>query len=112
MAFHSMPMGYTVVLKNISVQRGRGEAAATQAPGAFRRAAAARSYCAALINNPDIIFADEPTGNRDSKSGTEILALLQKINREQGKTVVVVTHSEDAVRYGNRIIYVCDGAVE
>lgn len=76
--------------------------------GQQQRVAIAR----ALINNPDIIFADEPTGNLDSKSGTEILALLREINREQGKTVVMVTHSEDAARYGNRIIYVRDGMVE
>lgn len=76
--------------------------------GQQQRVAIAR----ALINNPDIIFADEPTGNLDSKSGTEILALLREINREQGKTVLMVTHSEDAARYGNRMIYVCDGVVK
>ena len=76
--------------------------------GQQQRVAIAR----ALINDPDIIFADEPTGNLDSKSGAEILALLRKINREQGKTVLMVTHSEDAAQYGNRMIYVRDGVVE
>ena len=76
--------------------------------GQQQRVAIAR----ALINNPDIIFADEPTGNLDSKSGTEILELLRKINREQGKTVLMVTHSEDAAQYGNRMIFVRDGMVE
>ena len=75
--------------------------------GQQQRVAIAR----ALINNPDIIFADEPTGNLDSKSGTEILALLREINREQGKTILMVTHSEDAAQYGNRMIYVRDGVV-
>jgi len=76
--------------------------------GQQQRVAIAR----ALINDPDIIFADEPTGNLDSKSGAEILALLREINREQGKTVLMVTHSEDAAQYGNRMIYVRDGVVE
>lgn len=76
--------------------------------GQQQRVAIAR----ALISNPDIIFADEPTGNLDSKSGAEILALLQKINQVQGKTVLMVTHSEDAAQYGNRMIYVRDGLVE
>ena len=76
--------------------------------GQQQRVAIAR----ALINNPDIIFADEPTGNLDSKSGTEILVLLREINREQGKTILMVTHSEDAAQYGNRMVYVRDGVVE
>jgi len=76
--------------------------------GQQQRVAIAR----ALMNDPDIIFADEPTGNLDSKSGTEILALLRAINREQGKTILMVTHSEDAAQYGNRMIYVRDGMVE
>lgn len=75
--------------------------------GQQQRVAIAR----ALINNPEIIFADEPTGNLDSKTGKEILSLLQEINREQGKTILMVTHSEDAAHYGNRIIYVKDGVV-
>lgn len=73
--------------------------------GQQQRVAIAR----ALISDPDIIFADEPTGNLDSSSGTEILELLQKINREQGKTILMVTHSEEAAAYGNRMIVVRDG---
>ena len=76
--------------------------------GQQQRVAIAR----ALINNPDIIFADEPTGNLDSKTGSEILDLLREINREQGKTILMVTHSKDAAQYGNRMIDVRDGVVE
>jgi len=75
--------------------------------GQQQRVAIAR----ALINDPDIIFADEPTGNLDSRSGTEILSLLQEINQEQGKTILMVTHSEDAAQYGNRTTIVKDGRI-
>jgi len=75
--------------------------------GQQQRVAIAR----ALINGPDIILADEPTGNLDSNTGAEILRLLQQINREQGKTVIQVTHSLEAAQYGNRVINVRDGRV-
>lgn len=75
--------------------------------GQQQRVAIAR----ALINEPDIILADEPIGNLDSQTGTEIMMLLQKINKEKGKTIVQVTHSREAAEYGNRIINVKDGKV-
>jgi putative ABC transport system ATP-binding protein len=75
--------------------------------GQQQRVAIAR----ALINEPDIILADEPIGNLDTKTGTEVMQLLQKINREKGKTIVQVTHSKEAADYGNRIINVRDGKV-
>jgi len=76
--------------------------------GQQQRVAIAR----ALINEPDVILADEPIGNLDSKSGTEIMLLLKRINREKGKTIIQVTHSKEAAEYGNRIINVRDGRVE
>lgn len=75
--------------------------------GQQQRVAIAR----ALINNPDIILADEPIGNLDSKSGTEVMELLKRINLENGKTIIQVTHSPEASTYGNRVIYVRDGMV-
>lgn len=75
--------------------------------GQQQRVAIAR----ALINRPDIIFADEPTGNLDSKTGTEIMELLRTINMESNKTIIMVTHSMEAAEYGNRIIKVRDGVV-
>nr|WP_319487880.1 ABC transporter ATP-binding protein [uncultured Caproiciproducens sp.] len=75
--------------------------------GQQQRVAIAR----ALINSPDIIFADEPTGNLDSKTGTEIMKLLKEINRESDKTIIMVTHSADAAAYGNRIVSVRDGVI-
>lgn len=75
--------------------------------GQQQRVAIAR----ALINEPEIIFADEPIGNLDSKTGTDVMKLLQKINQENNKTIVQVTHSKEAAAYGNRIILVKDGVI-
>ncbi|ERJ12137.1 lipoprotein-releasing system ATP-binding protein [Haloplasma contractile SSD-17B] len=75
--------------------------------GQQQRVAIAR----ALINEPDLILADEPIGNLDSKTGTEIMELFKKINREQGKTIVQVTHSREAAEYGTRIVNLLDGKV-
>ena len=75
--------------------------------GQQQRVAIAR----ALMHNPEIIFADEPTGNLDSKTGTEILRILREINKKQGKTIVMVTHSNEAAAYGDRIIWMQDGQI-
>lgn len=75
--------------------------------GQQQRVAIAR----ALINEPEVILADEPIGNLDSKTGQEVMELLKRINLENGKTIVQVTHSSDAASYGQRIIYVKDGKV-
>ncbi|SES98718.1 putative ABC transport system ATP-binding protein [Natronincola peptidivorans] len=75
--------------------------------GQQQRVAIAR----ALINDPDILLADEPTGNLDSKTTEEVMKLLQKINKESGKTIVQVSHSKETAEYGDRIISVKDGRV-
>lgn len=69
------------------------------------------SIARALANNPDIILADEPTGALDSKTGQEVLRLLQSLNR-QGKTILVITHDMAIARYAQRIIRLKDGLVE
>ncbi len=76
--------------------------------GEQQRVAIAR----ALVTNPNIILADEPTGNLDSKSGAEIMAIFQQLNREQGMTIVLVTHERDIAGYTQRIIHVRDGMIE
>ena len=76
--------------------------------GEIQRVAMAR----ALAFDPPILLADEPTGNLDSKNGDAILSLLRRINQEQGCTVVMVTHSQEAASYGDRIILLRDGRVE
>lgn len=73
--------------------------------GQQQRAAIAR----ALIFEPEIILADEPIGNLDSKSGNEIMELFKTINRDFGKTIIQVTHSEEASEYGNKIVHLKDG---
>ena len=75
--------------------------------GEQQRVAIAR----ALIHDPEIILADEPIGNLDSKTGTEIMELLQKINRERRKTIVMVTHSAESATYGTGIIHLKDGRI-
>lgn len=74
--------------------------------GEKQRVAIAR----ALVNNPEIIFADEPTGNLDSKSGVQIMKILQKLNQE-GHTIVLVTHETFTAQHAQRILYVRDGQI-
>lgn len=64
----------------------------------------------ALVNNPSIIFADEPTGNLDSKSGTQIMAILQELN-DKGVTIILVTHETFTAEHAKRIIRIMDGEV-
>ena len=65
----------------------------------------------ALVNNPQLILADEPTGNLDSKTSGEIMALFETLNRENGITIVLVTHEDDVAAYAHRLIYIKDGRV-
>ncbi|MDQ2086414.1 ABC transporter ATP-binding protein [Herbivorax sp. ANBcel31] len=69
------------------------------------------AICRSLINDPVIILADEPTGNLDSKTGKNVLKLMEKINKEKGITIVQVTHSEEAASYSQRILEIKDGRV-
>lgn len=75
--------------------------------GERQRVAVAR----ALVNNPSIILADEPTGNLDTKTSYEIMELFEEIHKK-GNTVIIVTHEEDIARYAHRIIRIRDGKIE
>nr|WP_246219873.1 ABC transporter ATP-binding protein [Phytoactinopolyspora halotolerans] len=75
--------------------------------GQQQRVACAR----ALVSKPDIIFADEPTGNLDSRSGAEILAFLRNSVRELGQTIVMVTHDPGAAAYADRVLFLGDGRI-
>jgi putative ABC transport system ATP-binding protein len=76
--------------------------------GQQQRVAMAR----AIVNNPAIVMADEPTGNLDSKSGKEIMDLLLKMNREDGATVIIVTHDPTISAQCDRVIQLMDGLIE
>ena len=75
--------------------------------GQQQRVAIAR----AVVNEAPIIFADEPTGNLDTKMSVEIMELFTKLNRELGRTIILVTHEEDIARYSDRIIKIVDGQI-
>ncbi len=65
----------------------------------------------ALVPKPEVVFADEPTGNLDSRSGTEVLRFLQGSVRELGQTVILVTHDPNAASYADRVIFLADGRI-
>ena len=69
------------------------------------------AICRALINNPDLILADEPTGNLDSKSGKIVIDALNKISSEYKKTIVMVTHDPQMASYCSRLILLKDGVI-
>lgn len=75
--------------------------------GQIQRVAIAR----ALVNNPTLILADEPTGNLDSKTGNIVLGTFQRLNRELGRTVVLITHEPDVAEHAERIITIRDGVI-
>jgi ABC-type lipoprotein export system ATPase subunit len=76
--------------------------------GQQQRVAIAR----ALINNPPLLFADEPTGNLDSRASEEILHMFQQLNREEGLTIILVTHDAEVARYADRKILLKDGVID
>ena len=74
--------------------------------GQRQRVAVAR----ALVNNPSLILADEPTGNLDSKTGAELMVLLDDLNK-RGNTIVLVTHEEEIAQHANRVVKLMDGKI-
>ena len=76
--------------------------------GQIQRVAIAR----ALVNNPSLILADEPTGNLDTKTSEVVLGTFQKLNRELGRTIVLITHEPDIAEHADRILFIRDGLLE
>ena len=94
------------VLEKVQIMHRRNHFPQQLSGGQQQRCAVAR----AVVNNPKLILADEPTGNLDSKNGNEVMELLTNLN-DAGTTVVMVTHSEHDARYAHRVIRMLDGSV-
>ncbi|MBI2991782.1 MAG: ABC transporter ATP-binding protein [Deltaproteobacteria bacterium] len=96
------------LLQRVGLESRRDHLPEELSGGEMQRLAIAR----ALAFAPPILLADEPTGNLDSRSGEEVLKLLLQISREEGCTVVMVTHNREAAGYGDRVIRLRDGLIE
>ncbi len=93
------------VLEKVGMTHRKRHMPSQLSGGQCQRVAIAR----AIIGNPEIILADEPTGNLDSKMGAEVMDILQKLNQEDGRTIVMVTHNESQARLTHRVVKFFDG---
>lgn len=93
------------VLEAVEMSHRAGHFPSQLSGGQCQRAAIAR----AIVGNPEIILADEPTGNLDSKMSAEIMGILHRLNREENRTIVMVTHNEDQARQTARVMRFFDG---
>jgi len=98
----------TELLERVGLRDRMNHLPAELSGGEQQRVAIARS----LINDPSILFADEPTGNLDSKNGEVIMALLLDLARDGGRTLVVVTHDDHLARRGDRTVRIVDGRLD
>ena len=97
----------TELMESLGIDYCKDKFPAQMSGGEQQRVAIAR----ALITHPSVIFADEPTGNLDSKSGTGIMELFRCINKEKGITILMVTHSLECAAYSDKVITLCDGCI-
>jgi putative ABC transport system ATP-binding protein len=98
---------YTTVIDAVNLADRLGHKPSQLSGGQQQRVACAR----ALVSRPEVVFADEPTGNLDSRSGAEVLGFLRRSARDFGQTIVMVTHDPNAASYADRVIFLADGAV-
>jgi len=98
---------YDTVVDAVGLRDRLGHKPSQLSGGQQQRVACAR----AMVTRPDVIFADEPTGNLDSRSGAEILAFLQRSVRDFGQTIVMVTHDPGAASHADRVIFLADGQI-
>jgi putative ABC transport system ATP-binding protein len=94
------------LLKKVELEKRMDSKPSQLSGGESQRVAIARS----LANDPVVIFADEPTGNLDSKSGKNVIEILKKLNKDN-KTIVIITHDQSISNQANKIIKMCDGKV-
>jgi len=97
-----------VLLERVGLSARAAHFPAELSGGEMQRAAVAR----AIIAEPRLVLADEPTGNLDSENGRQVMRLLADLNRELGVTIILATHSEEAASYARRILHMRDGTVE
>jgi len=98
---------YDTVIKTVGLADRLGHRPSQLSGGQQQRVACAR----ALVSRPEVIFADEPTGNLDSRSGAEVLSFLRNSVRDFGQTIVMVTHDPNAASYADRVIFLADGRI-
>ncbi|MBB5826284.1 ABC transporter ATP-binding protein [Micromonospora carbonacea] len=101
------PAWYDVVIATVGLRDRLDHRPAQLSGGQQQRVACAR----ALVARPEVIFADEPTGNLDSRSGAEVLSFLRNSVREHGQTIVMVTHDPTAAAYADRVVFLADGEI-
>jgi putative ABC transport system ATP-binding protein len=101
------PDWYDTVIDTVGLRDRLKHRPSQLSGGQQQRVACAR----ALVSRPEVVFADEPTGNLDSRSGAEVLAFLRRSVREFGQTIVMVTHDPNAASYADRVIFLADGAI-
>src|SRR3989344_6063335 len=118
-AFNLLPLFYSAVpeeewegrvlraIEAVGLSERKNHEAAKLSGGEKQRAAIAR----ALVNDPQIIFADEPTGNLDSKSGGQVMEIIQRLNEEEGRTVILITHETYTAQHARRVIELWDGKI-
>jgi putative ABC transport system ATP-binding protein len=98
---------YDTVIDTVGLRDRLGHRPSQLSGGQQQRVACAR----ALVARPEVIFADEPTGNLDSRSGAEVLSFLRRSVRDYGQTIVMVTHDPNAASYADRVIFLADGQI-
>ena len=101
------PKWYQRVVTTIGLSDRLGHRPSELSGGQQQRVAGAR----ALVSKPEIVYADEPTGNLDSRSGAELLAFLKSAVKDHGQTIVMVTHDANAASYADRIVFLADGRI-
>jgi putative ABC transport system ATP-binding protein len=102
-----MDAKFTDVLKMLGVSHRLGHKPRALSGGEQQRVAIAR----AIVNDPEILLADEPTGNLDTENSNNVLTLLRDLNERLGQTILMITHNPEAAAYGHRTVHMRDGKI-